>query len=38
MKGQYQQGNKIAYVNSGAGSWLPYRIGCPPEITFFNFK
>lgn len=38
MKGQYQQDNKIAYVNSGAGSWLPYRIGCPPEITFFNFK
>ncbi len=37
MAGKFQQGNCIAYVSRGAGSWMPYRIGCPPEITTFNF-
>ncbi len=37
MAGKFQQGNCIAYVSRGAGSWMPYRMGCPPEITTFNF-
>ncbi len=29
-------GQPVGYVNSGAGSWFPLRIGCPPEITIFT--
>lgn len=38
MRGKFTQNNCIAYVNRGAGSWFPYRIGCSPEVTIFNFK
>lgn len=38
MRGRFEQNNSIGYVSSGAGSWFPYRIGCSPEVTFFNFK
>lgn len=38
MRGRFEQNNSIGYVSNGAGSWFPYRIGCPPEVTFFNFK
>lgn len=37
MAGRFEQGGCIGYVSRGAGSWFPYRIGCPPEITMFNF-
>lgn len=37
MMGKYTQNNCLAYVSRGAGSWFPYRIGCPPEVTMFNF-
>lgn len=37
MMGEYRQGSSLAYVSRGAGSWFPYRIGCPPEVTMFNF-
>ena len=26
----------LGYVNAGAGSWFPLRVGCPPEITIFT--
>ena len=29
-------GQAIGYVNSGAGSWFPLRLGCPPEIAIFT--
>lgn len=37
MAGRFEQSGCIGYVSRGAGSWFPYRIGCPPEITMFNF-
>ena len=37
MRGRFEQDGCIGYVSRGAGSWFPYRIGCPPEITVFNF-
>lgn len=37
MMGKFSQGDYIGYVNRGAGSWFPCRIGCPPEITIVNF-
>ena len=37
MRGRFEQNNSIGYVSNGAGSWFPYRIGCPPEVTFFKF-
>lgn len=38
MRGIIKQDGCIGYVNRGTGSWFPFRIGCPPEVTFFNFK
>ena len=38
MMGEYRQNNCLAYVSRGAGSWFPYRIGCPPEVTMFKFN
>ena len=29
-------GQAIGYVNAGAGSWFPLRVGCPPEIAIFT--
>ncbi len=37
-RGMYREGNSYGYVNSGAGSWFPFRCGCPPEITFLTLK
>jgi len=37
-RGMYREGNSYGYVNSGAGSWLPFRCGCPPEITYLTLK
>ena len=38
IRGLVEQNGCIGYINRGAGSWFPFRIGCPPEVTFFNFK
>lgn len=38
MRGLYQQQNLYGYVNSGAGHWFPFRLGCPPEIAVFTLK
>lgn len=38
MRGLYEQGGCYGYVNSGAGHWFPFRLGCPPEIAAFTLK
>ncbi len=38
MRGKFEQDGCIGYVSRGVGSWFPFRIGCSPEVTFFNFK
>jgi len=35
-RGLVEVANSIGYVHSGNGSWLPIRIGCPPEIAYFR--
>ncbi len=35
-RGMYRQDDLYGYVNSGAGSWCPFRLGCPPEISYFH--
>lgn len=37
-RGMYRQGALYGYVNSGAGSWCPFRFGCPAEITYFRLQ
>ena len=37
-RGMYRQDHMYGYVNSGAGSWCPFRLGCPPEITYFTLQ
>ena len=29
--GTYRQGSSTLYTTAGAGHWLPFRLGCPPE-------
>lgn len=36
MRGLYRQGANYGYVNSGAGSWFPFRVNCPAEIAVFT--
>jgi predicted MPP superfamily phosphohydrolase len=38
MRGLYQENNDYGYVNTGAGQWMPVRIGCPPEISVFTLN
>jgi predicted MPP superfamily phosphohydrolase len=38
MRGLYRQGNLAGYVSTGAGNWLPFRIGCPPEVSVFTLS
>lgn len=38
MRGMYQEGDKYGYVSTGAGSWFPFRLGCPAEIAVFTLK
>ena len=37
-RGLVKHGNCYGYVHSGNGSWFPVRIGCPPEIAYFNLR
>ncbi len=38
LKGFFQKGNTLMHVNRGIGtSYLPFRLGVKPEITFFKF-
>ncbi|WP_196603922.1 metallophosphoesterase [Pectinatus haikarae] len=36
VRGMFIQDSCYGYVSTGAGSWFPFRIGCPPEITIFT--
>jgi len=36
MRGMYRQGNLCGYVSTGAGHWIPFRLGCPAEIAVFT--
>jgi len=38
MRGLYQQDGNYGYVSVGTGHWMPFRIGCPAEVTFFTLK
>lgn len=38
MRGLYQENGVYGYVNSGAGHWFPFRMGCPPEISMFTLQ
>ena len=35
-RGFVKIGASLGYVHCGNGSWLPLRIGCPPEIAYFR--
>lgn len=35
-RGLIHIGDCLGYVHCGNGSWLPMRIGCPPEIAYFK--
>ena len=35
-RGHYRDGEQHLYVNSGLGHWLPFRLGCPTEISVFT--
>lgn len=37
-RGMVKIGDSVGYVHCGNGSWLPMRIGCPPEIAYFRLK
>lgn len=38
MRGMYQEEDKYGYVSTGAGSWFPFRLGCPAEVAIFTLK
>lgn len=39
IEGFFQKGRTLMYVNRGIGtSYLPFRLGFKPEITFFTFS
>lgn len=38
MRGMFQQRSSYGYVSAGAGHWLPLRLGCPAEISFFTLR
>lgn len=37
MQGLYREQGVYGYVDSGAGHWFPFRLGCPPQISLFTF-
>jgi hypothetical protein len=39
LQGFYQKGKTLMYVSRGVGtSFLPFRLGVKPEVTFFTFS
>jgi predicted MPP superfamily phosphohydrolase len=36
MRGLYQENDSYGYVSPGTGQWIPFRLGCPPEISVFT--
>ncbi|MCR5758137.1 MAG: metallophosphoesterase [Selenomonas sp.] len=37
-RGLVKNGDSLGYVHCGNGSWLPIRVGCPPEIAYFRIR
>ncbi|MDU2065046.1 MAG: metallophosphoesterase [Sporomusaceae bacterium] len=37
MLGMYEDQGCYGYVSPGTGQWLPFRLGCPAEVTLFTF-
>ena len=37
-RGMFQREDSFLYVHSGNGSWFPFRLGCPPEISWFTLQ
>lgn len=38
MRGMYRNEDQYGYVSTGAGSWFPFRLGCPAEVAIFTLK
>lgn len=38
VRGMFYRNGLYGYVSTGAGSWFPFRLGCPPEITLFTLE
>ena len=38
LRGLYAQGDCRLFVSSGIGSWFPFRIQCPAEITLLELQ
>lgn len=38
MRGMYRKADMYGYVSTGAGSWFPFRLGCPAEVSLFTLK
>ncbi len=38
IRGMFRENGVYGYVSSGAGHWLPFRLGCPPEISVFTLR
>lgn len=38
MRGMYRQDGMYGYVSAGAGSWFPFRFGCPAEMALFTLR
>lgn len=36
--GTYRQGSNVLYTTAGAGHWLPFRLGCPPEAPMIELR
>lgn len=38
MRGIYRQNDMYGYVSVGTGHWMPFRLGCPAEISVFTLN
>ena len=38
LRGLYQKGRSVLYVNRGTGHWLPFRVFCSREVSVFTLK
>jgi predicted MPP superfamily phosphohydrolase len=38
MRGMYRQEDTYAYVHSGTGHWMPFRLNCPTEVVLFTLR
>lgn len=38
LRGMYKSGDCLGYVSAGAGSWFPFRLGCPAEAAVFTLR